>query len=139
MPGPDVSLLRAVLPSLAFAVLAGLLMSVFGLPHEPVRGPAMADLNRVLMAVVLVAFLLTLFYANDLTRLCQRFIERLSWRGWLTDWPAPVIEKYQAELGLQQVEDPVLLRRLVAPWIDIQLVARRTGPGDHLCSLRASG
>ena len=123
-----VSLLRAVLPSLAFALLAGLLMSVFGLPHEPVRGPAMAELNRVLMAVVLVAFLLTLFYANDLTRLCQRFIERLSWQGWLTDWPAAVIEKYKAELGLQQVEDPVLLRRLVAPWIDIQLVARRTGP-----------
>lgn len=123
-----VSLLRAVVPSMVFVLLAGLLMSVFGPPHEPVRGLAMATLNRVLMGVVLVAFLLTLFYANDLTRLCQRFIERLSWHGWLTDWPAPVVEKYRAQLGLQQVKDPVLLRRLLAPWIDIQLVARRTGP-----------
>jgi hypothetical protein len=123
-----VCLLRAVLPSMVFVLLAGLLMSVFGPPHEPVRGLAMATLNRTLMGVVLVAFLLTLFYANDLTRLCQRFIERLSWRGWLTDWPGPVVEQYQARLGLQQVKDPVLLLRLLAPWIDIQLVARRTGP-----------
>src|SRR4029077_4482603 len=47
-----VSLLRAVLPSLAFVLLAGLLMSVFGPPHEPVRGPAMAELNRTLMMVL---------------------------------------------------------------------------------------
>ena len=64
----------------------GLLIAVFGAPHEPVRRLAMAQLNNVLMAAVLVAFLLTLFYANDLTRLCQRFVERLSWRGYLTEY-----------------------------------------------------
>ena len=67
---------------------------------------------------------------EPITRLnmCQRFIERLSWRGWLTDWPEPVMEKYAAQLGLQQIEDKALRRRLLAPWIDIQLVAKRTAP-----------
>jgi hypothetical protein len=123
-----VSLFRAVIPALAFVILAGLLIAVFGIPHEPVRGLSMARLNLVLTVAALVAFLLTLFYANDLTRLCQRFIERLSWRGWLTDWPEPVMEKYAAQLGLQQIEDKALRRRLLAPWIDIQLVAKRTAP-----------
>ena len=123
-----ISLFRAVIPALAFVILAGLLIAVFGVPHEPVRGLAMAQLNQVLMAAVLVAFLLTLFYANDLTRLCQRFVERLSWRGYLTEWPEPVMAKYAAQLGLQHVEDKVLRRRLLAPWIDIQLVAKRTAP-----------
>src|SRR4029079_18130389 len=55
-----ISLFRAVIPALAFVILAGMLIAVFGVPHEPVRGLAMAQLNKVLMAAVLVAFLLTL-------------------------------------------------------------------------------
>jgi hypothetical protein len=120
-------LLRALLLSIAFLVVAVLLTKLFGAPNNPVRGLEMNRFNLAMLLASVWLFLALLFYVHDATRLTDRFIEQLTAEGRLTGWAGPLVEAEAVRLGLQEIKDEKLRQRLLDPWLDIRMIMQRTG------------
>lgn len=120
-------LLRALLLSIAFLVVAVLLTKLFGAPNNPVRGLAMNRFNLAMLLASVWLFLALLFYVHDATRLTDRFIEQLTAGQRLTGWAQPLVQAEAVRLGLQDIRDEALGQRLLDPWLDMRMIVQRTG------------
>jgi len=107
-----------VVPCVAAMFMLGFLVLIpmFGEPYVPTRS-ALAQRLYVLASTGDVVFTLFLiFFVFDATLFCLLFVNQLH-RG-LTQWSPGTREKFEERLGLKH--------QLVAEWIDLDFVAKRT-------------
>lgn len=119
-------LLRAGVFVIAFMLLSQSLFRLFGYPNVPVRGEWAFLLDRSVTFLSVILFLWLLFYVNDAIRLCDRFIRVLTQDTGPTAWPEPAVRAAQRTLGLGRLEDMTELRRIVEPWLDMDVIRHRT-------------
>ncbi len=119
-------LLRATVFVIAFMLLSQSLFRLFGYPNVPVRGEWAFLLDRSVTALCVILFLWLLFYVNDAIRLCDRFIRVLTQDTGPTAWPEPAVRAAQRSLGLGRLEDMAEVRRIVEPWLDMDVIRHRT-------------
>jgi hypothetical protein len=107
-----------VVPCVAAMFMLGFLVLIpmFGEPYVPTRS-ALAHRLYVLASTGDVIFTLFLiFFVFDATLLCLLFVNKL--HHGLTQWSPGTREKFEERLGLKH--------QLVAEWIDLDFVAKRT-------------
>ena len=120
------ALLRSSVLVVAFMLLAASLFHLFGAANVPVRGVWAFRFDRAVMFLCVILFLWLLFYVNDAIRLCDRFIFHLTHEGRLTAWPQAALAQAQADLGLGRLDEIELLRKTLDPWLDLDIIRRRT-------------
>jgi len=100
----------------AMFALFFVLILIFGSPVTPARGELASGvwIWVTFIDVVLAQFLI--FFVFDATLFCLLFVNEL--RRGLTQWPIETKEKFEGRLGLKH--------ELIAEWINLDFVARRT-------------
>lgn len=109
---------RIVPPAAGFVVLAGCVISVFGMPGLPYRGDVSWWVDRMILAASVVGLVGLIFIVTDAVRLCHIFTEALS-RPTRTSWPDTIEKQVARDLGVD--------REYVAGWIDLRFVAEWSG------------
>ena len=129
---------RAILWAVAFGLLAVIIMSFWGFPGAPLRGPAARSFNLLLVLLVTLGYLVVLFFVADLTRLADRFCDTVSDPDVQRRWPPGLIEEYARELSVASTpanaaaSEPAgdakgrLRDRVVDAWLVARIVAERT-------------
>ena len=99
----------------AMSLLWWILVSVFGNPSPPTRGPVSSEVYRWVTIALVFATMFLIFFVADTTSLCWRLVR--SFRSETTNWP-PETRRVFAGQGLPT---PVL-----DDWIDLRFVSERT-------------
>jgi len=107
------SLVYTALSMLAFAMLS----IAFGIGNVPARGHLAYWCYMVTTVLNVAAMQYLVMLVCDATSFSSYFIRRV--RKVISGWPASTVDKYKQETNLQ---DP----RLLADWIDMQMIADRT-------------
>jgi hypothetical protein len=97
-------------------ILGFVLGLIFGHPLAPTRGASARGAFCIVTAFDVVLTQFVIFFVFDATLFCLLFVNEL--RRGLTQWPLKTREIYEDQLGLKH--------ELVAEWIDLGFVARRT-------------
>jgi uncharacterized integral membrane protein len=97
------------------------LIAIFSAQGEevlnPVRGDLITPLNRVLIVVSVIGFLLLAFLTIDASCRCRRFIERISVHP--TEYPEATRRHFSRQMGRIDM-------KYLDEWIDLQLIAELT-------------
>jgi len=110
-------LTRLVPVAVVYFLLARTIIVLFGRPFKPIRGDLAAETDLwVLMASVFAMIALT-FFVVDASRLCERFLDRLSSHA--TRWPNEALARIAARRSLVVEQD-------ASDLLDAQLIADRT-------------
>ncbi|OAI12031.1 MULTISPECIES: hypothetical protein [Methylomonas] len=109
------NLLRVLIHSLAFIVVAGITMRFGQLPNIPARGTSVVAVNAALLLLSVLSTVMLTMWVVEHARLCERLIGNLTQQS--DGWNRRAIEHAQAN---------AVAESCVSEWLKIQLVKELT-------------